>query len=271
MLDVHPPHHSPNTWRAFLLHIATIVVGLLIAIGLEQSVEYLHHRHQVKETREALRQEREENRRRFAEETVNWRRTTAAVKNNLLVLEYLQQHPGTPQEKLPGILDWGQNNSRFTRAVWDAAQQTGVTSLMPREEVTEYAQLYRRLQLIGEADGTVWAAMNDAQQYNLTDYDPSHLSPAKLAEVIELSQDIQTTQYLFGIDLKNLAEDFRDFPASVTQDELGQLRHSPDHKTWELLASARALTRERIRAGQRVPGAATQDPSGSQTHIPEKK
>jgi len=38
MLDVHPPHASTHTWRDFFLHIATIVIGLLIAIGLEQSI-----------------------------------------------------------------------------------------------------------------------------------------------------------------------------------------------------------------------------------------
>ena len=32
MLDVHPPHHAANTWRDFFIHIATIVIGLLIAI-----------------------------------------------------------------------------------------------------------------------------------------------------------------------------------------------------------------------------------------------
>jgi hypothetical protein len=43
MLDVHPPHESAHTWKDFWLHIATIVVGLLIAIGLEQTVEAIHH------------------------------------------------------------------------------------------------------------------------------------------------------------------------------------------------------------------------------------
>jgi hypothetical protein len=39
MLDVHPPHHAASTWRDFFIHIATIVIGLLIAIGLEQTVD----------------------------------------------------------------------------------------------------------------------------------------------------------------------------------------------------------------------------------------
>ena len=36
MLDVHPAHHAASTWRDFFIHIATIVLGLLIAIGLER-------------------------------------------------------------------------------------------------------------------------------------------------------------------------------------------------------------------------------------------
>ncbi len=46
MLDVHPPHHSTRTWSDFFIHIATICVGLLIAIGLEQSIEVLHRHHE---------------------------------------------------------------------------------------------------------------------------------------------------------------------------------------------------------------------------------
>jgi hypothetical protein len=52
MIDVHPPEHAAHSWRDFLIHIATIVVGLLIAIGLEQMVEHLHERHQLHELRQ---------------------------------------------------------------------------------------------------------------------------------------------------------------------------------------------------------------------------
>jgi hypothetical protein len=62
MLDIHPAHHAATTWRDFFIHIATIVIGLLIAIGLEQSVEKLHQRHQRHELREALHKDGEANR-----------------------------------------------------------------------------------------------------------------------------------------------------------------------------------------------------------------
>jgi hypothetical protein len=54
MLDVHPAHHAATTWRDFFIHIATIVVGLLIAVGLEQTVEYFHHRHQLHDVRQGI-------------------------------------------------------------------------------------------------------------------------------------------------------------------------------------------------------------------------
>jgi len=61
MLDVHPPHHAASTWRDFFIHIATIVIGLLIAVALEQTVEYIHHRHQRHQLQEDLHNEAEQN------------------------------------------------------------------------------------------------------------------------------------------------------------------------------------------------------------------
>jgi hypothetical protein len=61
MFDIHPPHHAASTWRDFFIHIATIVIGLLIAVGLEQIVEFFHHRHQARQMQESLREESLEN------------------------------------------------------------------------------------------------------------------------------------------------------------------------------------------------------------------
>ena len=45
MLDVHPPHEPVHGIRDFLLHLLTITVGLLIALGVEGAVEWRHHVH----------------------------------------------------------------------------------------------------------------------------------------------------------------------------------------------------------------------------------
>ena len=53
MIDVHPAPHAAHSWHDFFIHIATIAIGLLLALGLEQTVEHfhrLHQRHSLEET-----------------------------------------------------------------------------------------------------------------------------------------------------------------------------------------------------------------------------
>ena len=57
MLDVHAPQEVLHTWKSFFIHIATIVIGLFIAVALEQSVEAINRHREVAALREDLRQE----------------------------------------------------------------------------------------------------------------------------------------------------------------------------------------------------------------------
>ena len=85
MLDVHPPHESIHTWRSFFIHIATIVVGLLIAVALEQGVERLHEHYELIKVREELARELDGNREILTEDEQEWFLTFARLNNNLLV------------------------------------------------------------------------------------------------------------------------------------------------------------------------------------------
>ena len=49
MLEVHPPSEPVHGWRDFFIHLATITIGLLIALSLEGCVEFWHHRSLVHE------------------------------------------------------------------------------------------------------------------------------------------------------------------------------------------------------------------------------
>jgi hypothetical protein len=77
MLDVHPAHSAASTWRDFFIHIATIVLGLLIAIGLEQTVERIHLHYELRETHEALEQERKANEKDWRVNESDWREVFA--------------------------------------------------------------------------------------------------------------------------------------------------------------------------------------------------
>jgi len=63
MIDVHAPHGGLHTWKDFWIHLGTIALGLLIALGLEQTAEWVHHLHQRHQLEEDLRTEGEYNHR----------------------------------------------------------------------------------------------------------------------------------------------------------------------------------------------------------------
>jgi hypothetical protein len=247
MLDVHPPHHAANSWRDFFIHIVTIVIGLLIAIGLEQTVEHFHHRHQVAETREALRVERENNRTLLAKQTVYFRRETAALQNNLDVLLYLQRHPGTPQTQLPGILTWHSALTGFSDAAWITAQQSSITALMPHAEVEAYAALYAQFHLINQENAAYWTAVSNALQYSTQDPDPSHLSPAGLANEIDLTRNALIKHLQHGVAMNDLSEAYPDFAPGIQRSDLLAILHNSDEFN-PALASPLALTIQKIDA-----------------------
>jgi len=243
MLDVHPPHEPAHTWKDFFIHIATIVVGLLIAVGLEQTVEYFHHRIEIKETREALVREKELNRQRFAVNTASFRWEAAELKNNLRVLTYLQQHPGTFEEKLPGVLQWGFGHDPIADLSWKNAQQTQVLTLMPPEEVQKDAALYVLLDVTDRDERTAFETVNRASSYANVDPNPSHMTTAQIATEIDFTKDAMTALQIWATHLMNLHEQFPEFSPAPTPQELailtGWLRSPDDQKK---LAAAQAVT-----------------------------
>jgi hypothetical protein len=138
MLDVHPPHAPTHTWRDFLIHIATIVIGLIIAVGLEQTVELIHHAHQRRELREALRSDTEINDAwaRDDVERVDGRRHWALEQ--LTAVE--QAGPSGPLRlrRVPYMELYIPNTG-----VWLAAKQNGQAALLTVSEQDWYADLDR--------------------------------------------------------------------------------------------------------------------------------
>jgi hypothetical protein len=259
VIDVHDAHHAASSWKEFFTHIATIVLGLLIAVGLEQGVEHFRNRHELADTREALRREREHNIKQLAVSTTEMRWETAEYQNNLLVFEYLQQHPGTPQENLPGVLRWSHTGTQFSFAAWDAASQSGMTRMMPLVEAAQQARLYRDLETAHNEAEEEYAASHKAEAYTYRDYDPSHLTPAQVADEIELTQTLLMQHYRHVLGLYIVGLDDPDFTPAPTQADLEKLSHSPDQQTKGLLAPAYALTLERMKAAGYVPYNVTSD------------
>jgi hypothetical protein len=198
MLDVHPPHEAIHTRKGFILHIATITIGLLIAIGLEQTVEYFHHRSVMRETREALAEEKQENIRRFRENIARHVMMMGYLHNNLRIFEYLREHPGTPQEKLPGVLYWTIGALEPLETAWSTAQQTNSLILLPRAEVNALTEMYAKLEYSWHIYQPLFNAMARGADYFTRTADVSTISPAEINIEIDRIMGIQAMEAVYG-------------------------------------------------------------------------
>jgi hypothetical protein len=131
MLDVHPPHHAAHSWRDFFIHIATIVIGLLVAIGLEQTVEHFHHRHLAGEARELLRVEKDKDRRSLDIDIYTTERHQRDLRRDLGILRTLKTHAQAPNQ--PFIIR--RFSYGFFSEAWKNIHESGTINYLTPQEV----------------------------------------------------------------------------------------------------------------------------------------
>ena len=140
MLDVHPPHGTMHGARDFFLHLFTITVGLLIALGLEGCVERQHQRHLVHEAEAGMRREIAENAKGIGSLRQQVADQETQLDRDLEVLKRAKAHPGAKQEKVSFTF----RMQGFDDLTWKTAQTTGALALMPYGDATVYSGIYDR-------------------------------------------------------------------------------------------------------------------------------
>jgi hypothetical protein len=139
VLDVHPPHEKVHGMKDFLIHILTITIGLLIALGLEGCVEWQHHRHLVAEAKESLHAEIKSNSEKVAASLTGLHKHQDELKHDLEVLDYIIEHKKAPAKS---EMEVGFSMESLRDVSWKTAQATTALSLMPYKDAQEYADIY---------------------------------------------------------------------------------------------------------------------------------
>jgi hypothetical protein len=145
MLGVHAPHNPAHTWRDFSVHIATIVLGLLIAIGLEQSVETVHNRHARHQLLEDVHEELESNQMkdRMTQESLASLRVYLASLNHVL----MEKRSGKAVSIDPA-LDTRRAMSPLygsSMSAWESAKESGRAALLPSKQIRLYDRFEMQL------------------------------------------------------------------------------------------------------------------------------
>lgn len=140
-MDVHAPHEPIHGVKDFFLHLLTITVGLLIAVGIEGSVE-LHREHKlVKEARATLREEIEANSSSMTGAVEKLNKENATISNNIDALTKVVRNP-KDKDTANANVDASFSVIGLKDTAWKTAQETGALTYMPYAEAQRYSSLY---------------------------------------------------------------------------------------------------------------------------------
>jgi hypothetical protein len=149
VLEVHPPNEPVHGWRDFLIHLATITIGLLIALSLEGCVELWHHRSLVHEAEASMQIEIDANARELQNALADVRKEQDFLKKDVAVMKKILANPKVPNNEDMRV-DF--RIRTFADVSWKTAESTGALSYMPYERAQEYANIYSAQNEIAEAE-----------------------------------------------------------------------------------------------------------------------
>ena len=144
-MEVHPPHGPIRSVKEFLVHLLAITIGLLIALGLEASVEWVHHRRLVREAREHIFQEIHDNERNVIGELNALPAEKTHLNRTLDAVSELQSRRPAEFEE-----DFKWTFTRLNASGWEAALSTGAVAHMTYQEARRYSELYTLQGLFNE-------------------------------------------------------------------------------------------------------------------------
>jgi len=214
MFDVHSPRTAAHTWTDFWIHLGTISIGLLIAIGLEQSVEALHRLQERHRLERDLQME---------------------AKKNLILMDIDNQHFDAMLAwliELRGQVDatrasGGKANFTYqpppkTRGVWspdspywNTAKESAEIGLLPRDEAGMYDLVYAQQGFVKEV---VLAYLNELDQLRrfesrfavieskVSASELAHMTPADQSRVADNIADVRPVPDVSRMTPQDLGE-----------------------------------------------------------------
>ena len=226
MLDVrlphvHAPHGETGGWRGFVTHIAVVAIGLLLALGLEQGVEYIHHEFQRAKLETQMRETFQSNLRR--------------TENNLRVLNgsraYLVELRNAVSSRIAGGSDPAPNASDPRNNVYapppdlgsyEAAKINGSVSLLGLNRVRLYDRIEfqhnlmlhtfeKFLDTLGDlrAFANRFSRTDETIRGKMTQPDIAKLSTAQLVEYQALLASMIECNRGYATQLANLTVSYR--------------------------------------------------------------
>lgn len=169
-MDIHKPKPW-HGWPEFLKEFGTIVLGVMVALGAEQAVEWVHVQHQIEDARAALREE---------------------LSSDATTVVYSLEEDRCVGVWFERLRAWAKGGPRpdgsrlrrsmsiYSTTVWDIAK-TGAVPHMALKEQLAYASIYNGFQ---NYNAIVDRERSDAQKV-ISYQDQDQLTPAQATSLLE--------------------------------------------------------------------------------------
>jgi hypothetical protein len=198
-VEIHKPH-AAKTWKEFFIELATITAGILIALGLEQLVEYVHWSHEVEMGRAAILSE------------------IAANNDNLLAFRVAVAPCVEKQiaeaDAVITALEQGSKSARITNfrqpvgalirdSEWESERASQVLTHFPRAELALMGRYYGQLpdfRAFEFAEATTW------QELSLLQNPPAGMT---VSDLIRLRVSLRAARDLEGLMVVNARRQLR--------------------------------------------------------------
>ena len=206
-MEIHAPEKPILTVREAAVHLLIVTVGILIALSLEAIVEYVHHRTIVREAREIMREEIEQNSKEL-DQTLTHVKTQGGFL--AVGIDYAQavahgQNLAAPVAALSGMLDY--RTANLHSAAHATAELMGAFSYMDYKEVSRYAAVYDAQQDFIRVQAAAFAPGLSAFSYGLH-RDLAKAPPAELQAIADKLREALGALVLTGQTGKALHEQY---------------------------------------------------------------
>ena len=138
-MEIHPPHGPVNSFKDFLVHLLTVILGILIALSLEGLMEWHHHRSLAEEARSNLTAEIRENRGLL---TGGLAAAPDAEQRLKVTIETIEAYRKNHRDDGTSKLDWSFGLFPLHATAWSTAASTGALGYMDYSEVHGYTRAY---------------------------------------------------------------------------------------------------------------------------------
>ncbi|AFL86964.1 hypothetical protein Terro_0625 [Terriglobus roseus DSM 18391] len=152
MLEVHPPHKPIHGTGEFFLHLFTITIGLLIAVGIEAGVERWHHHELAESARASMNAEIRRNATKVNDAVANIEKEQDVMRRNSDAIAVVQSDP---KGKHDLNLEATYNITGLDKTAWLTAGATSALSYMPYEDAKKLSGIYKDMDVFERRQETI--------------------------------------------------------------------------------------------------------------------